>query len=176
MLIALWPVKRIFPVDILGELLSPIDTARNVVVWFDPHLSLSKYVWSISKQCFIHMRDLRQMWQYLTRGAAFTVANALVGNRLDYSLFRSLSAADLSKVQCVQNSLARIAWRATKYSQITLISRVLHWLPIHAIFKTGLLVYKLLHLDCPKYSSLYLTSRQSAYNTCRSLPVCSICL
>ena len=37
-------------------------------------------------------------------------ANALVGSRLDYfnSLFRSLSALDLRKLQCVQNSLARI--------------------------------------------------------------------
>ena len=48
--------------------------------------------------------------QYLTRDAALTAANALVGSRLDYcnSLFRGLSVANLRKLQCIQNSLASI--------------------------------------------------------------------
>ena len=43
-------------------------------------------------------------------------ANALVGSRLDNckSLFGDLTALDLSKLQCVQNSVARID--TTKYS------------------------------------------------------------
>ena len=64
--------------------------------------------------------------------------------RLDYcnSLFRGLSALDLRKLQCVQNSLARIVANTTKYSHITPVRKALHWLPIkyRSIFKTAVLV------------------------------------
>ena len=68
---------------------------------------------NLCKLCFIQMRDLRQIRQYLTRDAALMAANALVGSRLDYcnSLFRGLSVANLRKLQCIQNSLARTVCR-----------------------------------------------------------------
>ena len=99
-------------------------------------------------------------------------ANALVGNRLDYcnSLFRSFSALDLRKLQCVQNSLARIVTNTTKYSHITPVRMNLHWLPIEhrSIFKTALLVYKFLNCGHPKYFAPFLEPRQSVYNTRKS--------
>ena len=96
-------------------------------------------------------------------------ANADVGSRLDYcnSLFRGLSVSNLRKLQCIQNSLARIVCRATCLSHITPLRKALHWLPIRhrCIFKTALLVYKYLHTNCPKYFSPFLKVRQCAYNT-----------
>ena len=72
-------------------------------------------------------------------------ANALVGSRLDYcySLFRSLTALDLPKLQCIQNSLARFVTNPTKYSHFTPVRKTLHWFPIEhrSIFKTALLMY-----------------------------------
>ena len=78
------------------------------------------------------MRDLRQIRQYLTRDAALMAANALVGSRLDYcnSLFRGLCVANLRKLQCIQNSLARIVCRTTCLSHTTPLRKALHWLPI----------------------------------------------
>ena len=115
------------------------------------------------------MRDLRQIRQYLTRDAALTAANALVGSRLDYcnSLFRGLSVANLHKLQCIQYSLARIVCKTTCLSHTTPLRKALHWLPIRhrCIFKTALLVYKYLHTNCPKYFSPFLKVRQCAYNT-----------
>ena len=98
--------------------------------------------------------------------------NALVGSRLDYcnSLFRSLSALDLHKLQSVQNSLARIVNNTTKYSHISPVRKTLHWLPIEhrSIFKTALLVYKFLHRGYPKYFAPFLIPRHSVYNTHKS--------
>ena len=95
------------------------------------------------KACFAHVRDLKRLRGHLTYEAALMAANALVGSCLDYcnSLFRGLSALDLRKVQCVQNSLARIVANTTKYSHITPVRKALHWLPIryHSIFKTAML-------------------------------------
>ena len=86
------------------------------------------------------------------------------------TLFIHLSALDLRKLQCVQNSLARIVTNTTKYPHITPVRKILHWLPIehHSIFKTALLVYKFLHCAYPKYFAPFLKPRQSVYNTHKS--------
>ena len=144
-----------FPVNILSNLISPVDAVRNLGVWFDSDLSFSCHVMKVCKACF-----------------ALMAANALVGSRLDYcnSLFRCLSALDLHELQCVQNSLARIVANTTKYSHITPVRKALHWLLIEyrSIFKTAVFVYKFLQSGNPKYFEPFLMPRHSAYNTHRS--------
>ena len=163
---------KFFPVNILGTLLSPAEAIRNLGVWFDSDFSFSCHVRNICKACFVHIRDIRRLRGYLKREAALLAANALVGSRLDYcnSLFRSLSALDLRRLQCVQNSLARIVANTTKYSHITPVRKSLHWLPImhRSIFKVALLVYKFLHSGHPKYLEPFLKPRHSMYRTRRS--------
>ena len=127
---------------------------------------------NICKSCFAQIRDLKRLRGYLTHHAALMSVNALLGSQLDYcnSLFRSLSALDLCKLQCVQNSLARIVINTTKYSHITPVRKILHWLPIEhcSIFKTALVVYKFLHCGYPKYFAPFLKPRQSVYNKRKS--------
>ena len=165
-------LNKSFPVNILGNFLSPVGEVRNRGVWFDSDFSFSRHVQNICKSCFAQIRDLRHLRGYLTHHAALMAANALVGSRLDYcnSLFRSLSALDLRKLQCVQNSLARIVTNTTKYSHITPVRKILHWLPIEqrSIFKTALLVYKFLNCGQPRYFAPFLKPRQSVYNTRKS--------
>ena len=64
------------------------------------------------------------------------------------SLFRSLFALDLCRLQYVQNSLARIVANTTKYSHITPVRKSLHWLPIkhQSVFKMALLQNKFLYI------------------------------
>ena len=100
----------------------------------------------------------------------FGVSYSTVKFQTYCSLFRSLSALDLRKLQCVQNSLARIVTNTTKYSHITPVRKILHWLPIEqrSIFKTALLVYKFLNCGQPRYFAPFLKPRQSVYNTRKS--------
>ena len=165
-------LNQSFPVNILGNLISPTDAVRNLGVWFDSDFSFSCHVRKVCKACFAHVRDLKRLRGHLTHEATLMAANALVGSRLDYcnSLFRGLSALDLRKLQCVQNSLARIVANTTKYSHITPVRKALHWLPIkyRSIFKTAMLVYKFLLSGNPKYFEPFLIPRHSAYNTRQS--------
>ena len=119
---------------------------------------------------FIYIRDLK--WGYLAHKAALLATNALVGSWLDYSnsLFRSLSALDIRRLQCVQNSLARIVPNTTKYSHITPVRKSFLGLPMmhRSVFKMALLVYKFLHSGYPKYFEPFLKPRYSLYRTHRS--------
>ena len=165
-------LRKFFPVNILGNLLSPVDAIKNLGAWFDSDFSFSCHVRNTCKASFVHIRDLKRLRGYLTREAALLAANALVGSRLDYcnSLFRGLSALDIRRLQCVQNSLARIVANTTKYSHITPVRKSLHWLPVlhRSVFKTALLVYKFLHSGHPKYFEPFLKPRHSVYRTRRS--------
>ena len=162
-------LKACFPIDILGNSLCPADSVKKLGVWFDSVISLSKHVQNVYKSCFVKLRDFRHVRQFLTHDVSVLVANALVSSRLDYcnSLFRSLSKFNLCKLQCIQNSVARIVSNTSRYTSITPVLRKLHWLPVEqrTVFKTATLVYKYLHTGFPRYFAPYLSSYSSSYNT-----------
>ena len=47
-----------FPVSIFGSLIHPVDSVRNLGVWFDAEFSFSGHVKRTCKACFLQMRDL----------------------------------------------------------------------------------------------------------------------
>ena len=165
-----------FPVSILGSLLHPVDSVRNLGVWFDAEFSFSEHVKRTCKACFLQMRDLRRIRQYLTPEVAVLAANALVSSRLDYcySLFRGLSCFNLHKLLSIQNTLARIVTNHRKYAHVIPILKQRHWLPIkyRCMFKTATLVYKFLHSGSPSYFQPFLSLSSCSYSTRRSHPDC----
>ena len=163
-----------FPVSILGSLLHPVDSVRNLGVWFDADFSFSEHIKRTCKACFLQMRDLRRIRKYLTSEVAVLAANALVSSRLDYcnSLFRGLSGFNQHKLQSIQNTLARIVTNHRKYAHVTPILQKLHWLPVkyRCIFKTATLVYKFLHCGSPSYFEPFLSFSSCPYSTRHSHP------
>ena len=91
-------------------------------------------------------------------------ANALVSSQLDYcnSLFRSLSAFNLRKLQIVQDSLARIVTNTTRYPYKTPVLNSLHWLPVQErlVFKTATIVHKFLQSCYSYYFRAFLNPRK----------------
>ena len=165
-------LKACFPINILGNSLCPADSVKNLGVWFDSDFSLSKHVQNVCKSCFVKLRDFRHVRRFLTHDVSVLVANALVSSRLDYcnSLNRSLSKFNQRKLQCIQNSAARIVSNTCRYTSITPVLKKLHWLHVEqrTVFKTATLVYKYLHTGFPRYFAPYLSSYSSSYSTRRS--------
>ena len=163
-----------FPVSILGSLFHPVDSVRNLDVWFDAAFSFSKHVKRTCNVCFLQMCDLRRIREYLTPEVAVLAANALVNSRLDYCncLFRGLSCFNLHKLQSIQNTLARIVTNHRKYAHVTPILKQLHWVPINyrCMFKTATLVYKFLHSGSPSYFQPFLSLSSCSYSTRPSHP------
>ena len=117
---------------IFGKLLHPSAVVKNLGVWFDANFSFADHVSNICKTCFIQMRDLRWIRQYLMDEADVLAANALVGSHLDYcnSIFRCLFSFNMCKLQCIQNTLGRTDTNCNRYSLATPILKKLHWLPV----------------------------------------------
>ena len=86
-------LKACFSINILGSPLCPVDSVKNLGVWFDSDFFLSKDVQDICKSCFVKLCDFRHVRWFLTHDVSVLAANALVSSQLDYcnSLYRSLS-------------------------------------------------------------------------------------
>ena len=54
-----------FPIDILGNLLHPTESVRNLVCVFDSDFSFSKHVQNVCKGCFSQLRNFRNTRQFL---------------------------------------------------------------------------------------------------------------
>ena len=119
-----------FFVNILGNYLSPMDVARNLGVLFDAKFCFTNHVNSVIKSCFISLRDLHRIRRFLSVDTSVVIANAQVSSHLDYcnSLFRSLSSRNTTRLQYVQNSLARFVMGVSKFTHITSSLKSLHWL------------------------------------------------
>uniref|UniRef100_A0A8C6X316 Tripartite motif containing 25 n=1 Tax=Naja naja TaxID=35670 RepID=A0A8C6X316_NAJNA len=67
-----------------GEVLPPVDRARNLGVLLDVRLRLEEQVGAVARGAFAQLRLVRQLRPFLDRDALRTVTHALVTSRLDY--------------------------------------------------------------------------------------------
>ena len=83
------------------------------------------------------------------------MASAIVGSRLDYcnAILVGISEANLNKLQCVQNTLARVVKGTRHRDHISPVLADVHWLPIRAriTYKTATLVFKIREVKQPMY-------------------------
>ena len=101
----------------------------------------------------LHIRQLRCIRPYLDSSTDCTIATSIVHSKLDYCNYK-LPKSQLSRLQHIQNSLARTFMKAPKSCHITPILRSLRWLRI-----TKRIEYKLLSLTI-----------QSSHNYPTSIP------
>ena len=155
--------------NILSNCLSPTDVVCNLGILFDARFRFTNHLNSNIKSYFISLRDLHRIKRFLSIDKSVVIANPLASSHLDYcdSLFRSLSSRNATRLQYIQNALARFVTGASKFTHITSSIKTLHWLPIRQqiIFKTLVLVNKYLTTGQPKHVAPYLSLYKSAVNT-----------
>ena len=127
---------------------------RNLGVYMDTHLAMDEQVSRICKSTWYHIRRVGQLRKYLDKPAIEKLIHAVISSRLDYAnsqLFR-VPATQLSRLQRIQNTAARIVHRVSKFTPITPILEELHWLPINRInYKLLILVFRAIKTGTPGY-------------------------
>ena len=135
--------------------ITPTDSARNLGVILYSTLSMSAHISSVSKSCFLSIRDLRRIRNTLDFSTAHTIATSLIHSKLDYcnSLFLNLPHSQLSRLQLILNSTARAVSQTPKFSHISPVLKSLHWLKIEQRihYKLISITYKTLQSNQPSY-------------------------
>jgi fibrillarin-like rRNA methylase len=163
-------------VSVAGSDITFSVNLKSLGVTLDQNLSFNNHVQNIVKASNFHIRALRHIRPYLNKEVANTVACSIVSTRLDYcnSLLYGTTAANIQKLQRIQNTLARVVVDARRRDSITPILQDLHWLPIEQriMYKVALITHKVLQEQQPHYlaelAMKYQPSRQLRSSTqCR---------
>ena len=154
----------------------PSPSARNLGFLFDSNLTFSEHITSLSRSCFLHIRDLRRIRSSINFKTASTIATSLVHSKLDYcnSLYLGLPNCQILRLQRIQNALARAVVSAPKFSHCSPILRSLHWLKIRERihYKVISLTLKTLLTSQPSYLRSLLTiqpHRSTRSSSCLTL-------
>jgi hypothetical protein len=138
-----------------NTVLAPASHARNLGFLIDNNLTLNQQISALSRSCSYHLRDLRRIRTTLDFKTASTIATSLVQSKLDYcnSLYLNLPAYHITKLQVIQNNMARAVTSKRKFDRITPTLRSLHWLKIEQRiqYKIISLTYTALQTGQPHY-------------------------
>eukprot|EP00745_Piridium_sociabile_P012062 TRINITY_DN18726_c0_g1_i1.p1 TRINITY_DN18726_c0_g1~~TRINITY_DN18726_c0_g1_i1.p1 ORF type:complete len:1158 (-),score=142.61 TRINITY_DN18726_c0_g1_i1:196-3669(-) len=143
------------------------DCVRDLGFFFDQDLSMNQQVIKTCQAAYIELRRISSIRQYLTTEATKTLVSACILSRLDYcnSLLAGYPQKLLRPLQQVQNSAAKLIFKARKSQHCTPLLRELHWLPIEQRikYKTSCLCFHIISGTAPQYLSdlvnIYVPSR-----------------
>jgi len=134
--------------------------AHCLGVVIDSTLSFDAHVNSVCKAINYHVKVLRHIRKTVTTDVTLTIASTMVGARLHYwnAIFHGTSKYNIRKLQCAQNSSARIVTGMRRSEDITPVHARLHWLKIveRIEYKVALLTFKSLTTGKPDYLSVQL--------------------
>ena len=142
-----------FPVDILNNSIPLAPYTKNLGVIIDSNLNFQRHIKSTVLVCNYFIRDSHPVGKRFTLDTSTALANALVSSRLDCcnSVLHSLPGVHLNKLQRVQNALARVVIKSTRFTSTKSLLERLHWLPITSPidFNIATLTYRAVHLKQP---------------------------
>jgi len=149
--------------------LSTTHSACNLGFIFDEHLSFSDQISTLSQSCYYHIRQLRCI--HFDFKTASTIATSIVHSKLDYcnSRYYNLPKSQITRLQQIQNSLARAVVKAPKFCHITPILHSLRWLKI-----TAHIEYKILSLTTAQPSYLHHLITIQPHHSTRSSSVVTL--
>ncbi|PIK38802.1 putative RNA-directed DNA polymerase from transposon BS [Apostichopus japonicus] len=108
-----------------------VDTvlkAKSLGVIVDCNLNMKHHVKNTASVASFALYKIGQLAKYLDHKSTERLVHALITSRLNYcnSLLCGIPSTELSKVQLIQNSVARLVTRSQKHDHITPILRDLH--------------------------------------------------
>jgi len=142
-------------VDLGSVNIKPASSVRSLGVTIDNTLAFNEHVDNVCRASNFHIRALRHIRKNISENTAKTIAHSMVEGRLDYcnAVLYGTSASNISKLQRVQNSMARVVTGSARYANITPVLADLHWLPVEyrIQFKIAVTTFKVLTTCEPTY-------------------------
>ena len=136
---------------------TPADQVKNLGVIFDSGLNFIPHIKHITKTGFFHLKNIARVRPFLSHENTETLMHAFISSRVDYcnALLTGLPKKQITHLQLLQNSAARVLTRTRKREHITPVLKSLHWLPVsfRIDFKVLLLIHKSLNGLGPSYIS-----------------------
>ena len=120
------------PIRIGDSDIFPKEKCRNLGVTFDTEMTFNHHISTICSSVRFQLRNMSHIRKYLTRSTTECLVHSLISSRLDFSngVLINLPEYQIQRLQCLQNSSARLITLTRRSSHITPILHSLHWLPV----------------------------------------------
>ena len=155
--------NHISEIVVAGANLKPVAAIKSLGVTLDSRLTFTPHVTAVCKACNYHIWALRHMRHLLTPDVANTLACSIVGARIDYcnSILYGASTSSITKLQRLQNSLARVVMQQPRRTHAEPLLQSLHRLPVeHRVtYKPAVLTFNVRHTSTPDYLSSLISNR-----------------
>ena len=142
---------------------------KNLGITLTNNLSMEKHVTNICRSAYIEIRRISTIRHFLIIDATKPLLCAFVLSKLDYcnSLLSGSPKHLLDKLQKVQNSAARLVFKALKHEHIKPLLQKLHWLPVvsRIQYKVATLCYN----SFTESYRVYLSELLTVYHPSRQL-------
>ena len=142
---------------------------RNLGCFLDTQISLTAHVDNLRKTILFHIRNLWRIRRFIDKETCHHSVQALITSRLDYcnAVFTLLSSKDITRLQRLQNSAARLVFAVGRRIEAQPLLRALHWLPVKQR-----IVFKVLLYVCKAFNNLgppYIAEQFTTYVPSRAL-------
>ena len=152
-------------INVCGEVVQESQCMRLLGSWLDTYLSMKEHIKIKSQKAMFSIHKIKHIRQYLTQDACQQLVSSLVMSHLDYgnSLLTGLPNCNIAKYQRIQNLVAKLVLKKSKYDSQTDAFKSLHWLPIkeRIIFKLMVLVHSPLYSKSPTYIRNMVTLKEA---------------
>ena len=133
-------------------------------------MTLKPHISNIVRVSSFHIWNISRIRKYLNQSAAEQIIHAFVTSRLgngNNALLYGLPQNQISRLQHMQNTAARVVTLSRKSCHITPILKELHWLPVsqRIVFKRMLIVHKSVN----NIASIYISELLKVYTPSRNL-------
>lgn len=150
-----------FSIKIDNNLLTPIDSARNLGLYFDSRLRFDYHISTLIQKSYRKLHTLYMNKDYLTTNIKLRLCETLILSAIAYCdtvYWPALTSNDKRSLQKIQNSCLKFSYGKRKYDHVTPLLDQSEWFTLDEryVIHMSSLTYKLMFYGIPKYLTLKL--------------------
>ena len=139
----------------LGEKLKPSESAKDLWVLLDPHLTYDHHITSIVSSCFSKLSQINRAKKSFDKETLQLLIESVVFSKMLYcsSVWSNTTAQNINKIQSIQNFACKIIMNSKKSDHVTPLLRHLNWLPVREQlqYRDSILAFKCINGIAPQY-------------------------
>ena len=143
-------------ISFLGKEITPVSSTKDLGIILDNNLTYDQHIHQItSSSCKAKLCQIKRVKNSFDGNTLRTIISALVLSKLFYcsTVWSNTTAANIKKLQAVQNFASRIITKPQKFEHITPALREIKWLPVneHLHYRSIVMTFRCIKGLAPTY-------------------------
>ena len=151
----------------LGKTLKPTDSAKDLGVFLDPHLTYYHHISCVTSSCFTKLCQINRVKRSFDQETLELLITSLVFSKMLYysSVWSNTTLQNINRLQSIQNFASKIVTNSRKFDHVTPLLRELNWLPVkeQLFYRDSVLTFKCQNDLAPQYLTSKFTKRSNIH-------------